>query len=287
VALTTLTAVKAHLGISDSSEDTLLAQLIGGASWAIRRDVGDYLYGVISANTLANPTVVTSYGHGLESSDVITIAADNSDPTIGGAQTVTLLTADTFSVPVNVTTAGTSGVFARTYTEYYDGTGSRELVLRHRPVQSITSVYVDDDGYYGEGSSPFASADLLTAGEDYCLKRDNASESEASLSGVLLRIGSVWSRPSARVSGLLSSVRGNATGNIKVTYVAGYLRAQPDVALATNQLIAELRRSARDGGALQSESYDYYSYTRQAASEQLTTLSSAMSLLRRFKRWVW
>lgn len=68
----------------------------------------------ITANSLANPTVVTSTAHGLTSGDSITIYNSNSTPTINGARIVTVLTSDTFSIPVDVTGAGTSGYWIKT-----------------------------------------------------------------------------------------------------------------------------------------------------------------------------
>ena len=64
----------------------------------------------ITANTLANPTVVTSAAHGLAAGTTsIVIGGSNSTPTIDGARTATYIGANAFSVPVNVTVAGTSG----------------------------------------------------------------------------------------------------------------------------------------------------------------------------------
>lgn len=68
----------------------------------------------ISGNTVANPTVVTSASHGLTSGDVIYIVNSNSTPTIDGQRTVTVTGANTFTVPVNVTTAGTRGEWLST-----------------------------------------------------------------------------------------------------------------------------------------------------------------------------
>lgn len=65
----------------------------------------------ISGNTVANPTVVTTTAnHGLVSNDRAVIAFSSSTPLINGLKTVTNLSATTFSVPVNVTVAGTTGV---------------------------------------------------------------------------------------------------------------------------------------------------------------------------------
>jgi len=67
----------------------------------------------ITGNTAANPTVVTTATpHGLQTGQTITISGSNSTPSINGAQVVTVISATTFSVPVNVSVAGTAGSFA-------------------------------------------------------------------------------------------------------------------------------------------------------------------------------
>ena len=63
----------------------------------------------ISANTLANPTVITTERHHLATGDSVTISGSNSIPVIDGTHTVTVISDTTFSVPVNVTTAGSAG----------------------------------------------------------------------------------------------------------------------------------------------------------------------------------
>lgn len=67
----------------------------------------------IASNSLANPTIVTtSVPHGLTTGQVVLISGvATSSPTINGSQTVTVLSPTTFSVPVNVTVAGTGGSF--------------------------------------------------------------------------------------------------------------------------------------------------------------------------------
>lgn len=67
----------------------------------------------ITSNSIANPTVVTTtVPHGRTTGDVILISGViTSSPTINGQQTVTVLSPTTFSVPVNVTVAGTGGSF--------------------------------------------------------------------------------------------------------------------------------------------------------------------------------
>ena len=63
----------------------------------------------IASNTLANPTVITTERHHLDTGDSVTISGSNSTPSINGTHTVTRISATTFSVAVNVTTAGTAG----------------------------------------------------------------------------------------------------------------------------------------------------------------------------------
>ena len=75
----------------------------------------------ISANTLANPTVVTTTtAHGYVSGDTVVISGSNSTPTINGSRVVTVISPTTFSVPVNVTTAGTAGSVYNTSQPFID-----------------------------------------------------------------------------------------------------------------------------------------------------------------------
>lgn len=70
----------------------------------------------ITSNTQANPTVITTPNpHGLTSGDIILIAGNTgSNAAINGERVATVISATTFSVPVNCTTAGgTGGTFVR------------------------------------------------------------------------------------------------------------------------------------------------------------------------------
>jgi hypothetical protein len=69
----------------------------------------------ITSNSIANPSVVTTpVPHGLTTGDIILVSGvASSSPTINGSRTVTVISATTFSVPVNVTVAGTGGSFVR------------------------------------------------------------------------------------------------------------------------------------------------------------------------------
>ncbi|MCG3776796.1 MAG: hypothetical protein JW395_3667 [Nitrospira sp.] len=69
----------------------------------------------ITSNTIANPSVVTTTKvHGLTTGDKVLIAGvATSSPTINGTQAVTVISTTTFSVPVNVTVAGTGGTIVK------------------------------------------------------------------------------------------------------------------------------------------------------------------------------
>lgn len=71
---------------------------------------------VIATSSIANPTLLTTTTpHGLVSGDTATIAGHTgSTPAVAGLVTVTVLTPLTFTVPVNVTVAGTGGTVTRT-----------------------------------------------------------------------------------------------------------------------------------------------------------------------------
>ncbi|NJO18791.1 MAG: hypothetical protein HC838_00205, partial [Spirulinaceae cyanobacterium RM2_2_10] len=64
---------------------------------------------LITAISVANPTVITSADHGLTTGDIVTIFESNSTPSINGDQTVTVTGANTFTIPVNVTVIGNAG----------------------------------------------------------------------------------------------------------------------------------------------------------------------------------
>lgn len=66
----------------------------------------------LTGNTAANPTVVTTaVPHGLTTGQKVLFSGSNSTPSLNGEQTVTVTSATTFTVAVNVTVAGTTGTF--------------------------------------------------------------------------------------------------------------------------------------------------------------------------------
>lgn len=287
MSLTTLSDLKAHLGITGTSQNALLTQIIRGCSGAIRDYCkGTEFGGLITGNTAASPTVITAPGHGLSTGDAIVIAGSNSTPTIDGARSVTRIDADTFSIPVDCSagTAGTAGYYYRTFTEYLSGDNTRWLPLKRKPVRSLTSVYLDDTGYWGQGSNAFSADTLLTAGTDYALKLDDGAVSQ---SGLVLRIGGVWPRPAGLLAGQLTPVNGQSTGNIKVTYACGYAPLPDQYQLAMHQYCAIVMRLRKTGADIQSETFDYYTYNLSPAADQDKAFGGVRQLLGSARKWVW
>jgi len=63
--------------------------------------------------SVANPTVITAAGHGLQTGQEVTIAGSTGGtPTVNGSRIVTVVDEDTFTIPVNVSVAGTGGTVA-------------------------------------------------------------------------------------------------------------------------------------------------------------------------------
>jgi hypothetical protein len=137
----------------------------------------------ISANTLANPTVVTTAAHGQAAGTfIVHITGSNSTPSINGTWTATYISGTTFSIPVNVTVAGTAGVCyiavpprGRTG----GGTGSSgnpvpygdDIKIAYEVsgvmgagTPTLTATYVNSDGTAGQVSPSITLASAMIAG---------------------------------------------------------------------------------------------------------------------------
>lgn len=173
------------------------------------------------------------------------------------------------------------------YVEYYTGTGTKALPLRQTPVTAISSVYLDFAGYFGQGaSSPFSSVTLLAAGVDYTLQID---KNAASYSGILWRIGTVWSEINrSYTSGRVTQEVGLALGNIKVSYTAGYTTIPLDIQYCVVMLIQRMRLLIKYGAMLESEKLRDYSYKlAPTAKLALAQLGDVQRTLRMYKRSPW
>ncbi len=184
-----------------------------------------------------------------------------------------------------------------TRTEYYQPDGYK-LVLKNRPVISVTSVYENAGAYWGSADNPWTSDYLLTAGTDYALQTDaaelTATYGYTSRSGIIIRIGRRWARRYANnttpgMSGYNLSVPDlPAQGSVKVVYVSGYTTVPAAVTQAVLWEVDAYRSRAGKGGQqLTAESLGEYSYSmaqQDAAFAKGGLLSSAaVQLLAPFK----
>lgn len=174
-------------------------------------------------------------------------------------------------------------------TEYYNGTGTQKLVLRHRPVFTTPTiqVFVDEAGFFGSASGAFdAGTTAFTYGTDFCLQIDQ--DDGSSRSGVLVRINNLWPKPSVRQRGLLSPFIGEGFGTIKVVYSAGYtvdtLPAQ--LRLACNLLVARLRYIFPLGMEINSDSYEERNIGFVAERDDYI-LSIVKPMVLQFRNWRW
>lgn len=168
-------------------------------------------------------------------------------------------------------------------TEYYDGTGDGELVLKRRPVTAISTVRVDAQGAYGNGSNVFGDTTEWEFGSGYT-------------------IGSLV-ETSRQNDGILKSLKGRApgwamrpglgewpegVGNIKVTYTAGYSSTPDDLKLAIFQLgsAAWAMTEERSAAPVSEETIGRYSYKLMTGEEQSVNgidVVSARSILNRYR----
>ncbi len=103
-----------------ANDSTRLAQsgATSSADYLVYESIGTS--GTITGNSADDPTVITCASHGLQTGRIITIAGSDSSPTINGTYAVTVINANTFSIPVSVTVPGTAGTFTVENTNFLD-----------------------------------------------------------------------------------------------------------------------------------------------------------------------
>jgi hypothetical protein len=153
--------------------------------------------------------------------------------------------------------------------DYYDGQGYKDIILRHPFIQSITNVWLNPDGAYGQApGTPFPSSTLLVAGQDYVLVLDG--DGGIGKSGLLRRLwNNFWWFPSdlffGRKAGGLA-YRNPAYwpvcyGGIKVELSYGFSAIPPAIITAVTVAVNTEVNIARYGYPVQSESLGGYNYS--------------------------
>ena len=166
------------------------------------------------------------------------------------------------------------------YTEYYSGDNSPFLILRQYPVISIDSIYFDTGGYFGSVLNSFDSKTLLAAGTDYCLV---AGINGIGSNGMVRRIGSTWYGQYSRVVGRVANQPPVNSGNINVTYTAGYAVIPPALAYAVNLMVIRCASWAAAGQPAQSMSYEDAAMSFFSTAEGAKLLGSVEKTVGNYK----
>ena len=266
MALTDVPTLKIFLGITDGSQDGLLAQLVAAADAVVKnyskRDLElavyeEYLDGSgVNALVLRQRPVRTT---------ILAGTTTNGSPIVTGlSSTAALLVGQAVvgtGVPVGAKILTVDSASQVTLTVNATASGSKALLFG-------LAVWLDGGGYYGDGVGAFSAGTLLVPGRDYVLKRDKGAIGE---SGLLVRLaggivnGDVWSYPWPGLGrGTLTAsappVWPQGLGNVKVQYTAGYSPVPADLIDATNQVAAWIKRCGPQGGPLTAETIGRYSY---------------------------
>lgn len=178
------------------------------------------------------------------------------------------------------------GMLYKERTEYYNGTNTRQLVLKSRPVYTTPTiqVYEESNGFYGQPSGSFASTSQLTYGTDFVLKIDQ--DNGTSRCGILLKKHAYWPKATGRVGGYLSPFVTESFGSIKVIYTAGYtVETLPaPFRLAADMLVARIRYIFPLGMEMQSESYEERNISLQVERKEYL-MALIKPILFNYKNW--
>lgn len=171
------------------------------------------------------------------------------------------------------------------YQRFLSEASTNTLFVKHLPIRSITSLYIDYDARNGSRSGAFAAGSLKVEGTDFWPNYDgiDSSGNKICCDGVIRSMGR-WP---------------TVAGSVKITYVAGYstseldgsdsvINASPikDAAIVEAALRARkvfiTSKNSRVGhlpGPLTSENLGDYSYTADSSSIAKLFGASAGSLL--------
>lgn len=189
------TRIYTYTNVSEFGEESEPAPLSTPIEW--QPNVVASVTGV----SIANPSVLTAAGHGLADSETVTLAGFSTTPDINGSQIITVIDANSFSIPVNVTavTTGTgtaTGLAADnrpvTLSGFTVSMGDRTATYQ-RIYRSQTSASGDTTLYF------IAERSALTTDYIDSVAVDDFGESLPSLE---------WNQPPDTLSGLISLPNG-------------------------------------------------------------------------------
>ncbi len=116
--------------------------------------------------------------------------------------------------------------------------------------------------------------------DKYYLSRDVSGENWA---GDLELVPGTAKSQYKRVRGFINLIRQNNRKSVKVTYYAGCTMGPPPEVVNAIASLAKVLIS-NDGGDMQSESYDYYNYSRLSADELRMLPTSAVAILLSYRQ---
>lgn len=149
--------------------------------------------------------------------------------------------------------------------QIYDAPLARELMLRVRPVRSITSIYYRSDV---NGVAANFTGDYLldnTDNREFMLDVDDDLTGYA-MKGWVLRTNREWGYQWWRPPGQLASRLQSQTKCLLVNYKAGFDSVPDDVVGAAAHLVTKMMKSRRDGTQIVSESWNGYSKSLPASA---------------------
>lgn len=151
-------------------------------------------------------------------------------------------------------------------TEYYDTRGELELALNRWPVESVTSVHLDEGGFYGTTSGAFAGTTELEEGTGYAWAVTGGRRV-----GVLRRAdGQRWPYRGVRAVGRLAPTIGVCPGCVKVTYTVDNANVLAAAKQAGLMECGAVYFSRAGTGTAMSESIDGASLSLAAAQRSQT-----------------
>lgn len=185
--------------------------------------------------------------------------------------------------------------------EYHNGNGNDRILLRHRPVYSISDLREDTGGYYGKGTGAFPASSKLTEGSDFALQLDHedVEGNMASISGIVTKL-SFGKSATGVARAVPAGIWHPAVGSIQVSYAAGWTRngIPQDIVLAATigvkhflDKLRQNKRGAPSDAAIQSISLGDFSVSYAAdgfvvaeATNPRYLPNAARALLQRWRK---